>query len=806
MATPYQPSCESARERLVIRQVTPQSKHLPRGKTSYFPRSAIVDVLKEFPVQDIFTCNCARCRHYAGLQGGLDDRRQRCSDRELLGKYATIYALLIYLRYPSLISIFLRQEVSLDKGYLSRRDLRVLDQYHVLTDRQKQIIRQEVLETQHRFRVRHFIKRNEITDVDEQEILPIVERSTPIGKGDFGEVYAFELPDEYVDDDLKKLQIKSFARKIFDRRWTQADTAKEWVNHLYTNSLKHQNLMEALAAFEYGDYFFIVFQLAQTTLWRFLKDDAGGVTFTSQELWGQVQGLASGLAYLHGQNVTGNRWENGKMYHMDLKPSNILIVNGIMKISDFGLSRYKPDPNPSESRLIGDSRQDGAGVYAPPPGRVDEGWDVYSLGAILSEIASFDIGKTVRVEQYRRERGSDTLNGQRYGSIHFYYSETFNLKQSVVQEHYDLLQEVESRGAPDDIDPPSWQEQFYHQGLFENIEKMLHQSTDERPKASKVADELDMRIRQAARVARGSQPRKIDIWNHTIQGTVISKPEPPREAYRMIAYLEETPCGLWLYPDDKVAIVKVRRFIYDERFQELVIEVDRKRPRSTRVIKPLYVNSANSCQLSFTHSDTETADLYRFPDLSGALHFQSIMTGEHVYRSMSLELTKFAFLRKEMFGFLGRGANREKYYEHQDVAGPAHLQIWTNCDLADENNAPSSLDVTIAIITETQLDLVKFTNPKGLKTPIERANTIQLVNSIDMACIKTPNGMPLTLKGIEKFRNYAENKHEGVRFYLKDEADVAIFWENLTSLHKRWVELYPVFFAPPAAMAAPGIT
>jgi hypothetical protein len=98
MAEVYYPNCERARERLVGQQVTPRSKHLPRGSTSYFPRSGIVKVLTDFPVEDIFTCECGRCRHHADLQAGVDYRRQGIDRDELLGPYATIYGLLIYLK------------------------------------------------------------------------------------------------------------------------------------------------------------------------------------------------------------------------------------------------------------------------------------------------------------------------------------------------------------------------------------------------------------------------------------------------------------------------------------------------------------------------------------------------------------------------------------------------------------------------------------------------------------------------------------------------------------------------------------
>ena len=58
------------------------------------------------------------------------------------------------------------------------------------------------------------------------------------------------------------------------------------------------------------------------------------------------------------------------------------------------------------------------------------------------------------------------VKGQGYGSIHFYNPETRGLKLSVVQEHLDLLEIVEtSRTAPLAMDMGPWQEKFY-EGAF----------------------------------------------------------------------------------------------------------------------------------------------------------------------------------------------------------------------------------------------------------------------------------------------------------------------------------------------------
>lgn len=189
-------------------RATPRSKHLPRGSTPYFPRSGIIKILTDFPVEKIFTCDCERCRHHADFRGGIDSRPQEVDKGELLGTYATIYALLIYLRFPSLISIFLRHKIFLANRYLSDDNLKCLDQCKALTPSQAQIIRGEILEYQYRFHVQTVLgSRKGITAMSEEEIFPIEEDEEAVGKGDFGEVYAFCLPDEYIDSGLKSRQV-----------------------------------------------------------------------------------------------------------------------------------------------------------------------------------------------------------------------------------------------------------------------------------------------------------------------------------------------------------------------------------------------------------------------------------------------------------------------------------------------------------------------------------------------------------------------------------------------------------------------
>ena len=60
-----------------------------------------------------------------------------------------------------------------------------------------------------------------------------------------------------------------------------------------------------------------------------------------------IKGVCAGLNYLH----------SGNIYHLDLKPANILLDNNMMpKIGDFGISRIFPSTKtitPTTRTLIG---------------------------------------------------------------------------------------------------------------------------------------------------------------------------------------------------------------------------------------------------------------------------------------------------------------------------------------------------------------------------------------------------------------------------------------------------------------------
>ena len=87
-----------------------------------------------------------------------------------------------------------------------------------------------------------------------------------------------------------------------------------------------------------------------------------------------MHGIAAGVAYLHDHGIV----------HRDLKPGNIFVDDGIVKIGDYGLSKFI-----SCSRRSGQTESVGTVHYMAPEianGRYGHEIDTYALGIILFEM------------------------------------------------------------------------------------------------------------------------------------------------------------------------------------------------------------------------------------------------------------------------------------------------------------------------------------------------------------------------------------------------------------------------------------
>jgi hypothetical protein len=179
-----------------------------------------------------------------------------------------------------------------------------------------------------------------------------------VGQGGFGEIYFA------TSDAGKEVALKLIRRNLE----VELRGMRQCLN------LRHPNLLDLydIRQDDQGDTWVVMEYVAGQGLEDMLAAHPAGLPPAEALAW--FQGIAAGVAHLHDHGIV----------HRDLKPGNIFCDEGVVKIGDYGLSKFI-----SCSRRSGHTESIGTVHYMAPEvanGRYGKEIDIYALGVILYEL------------------------------------------------------------------------------------------------------------------------------------------------------------------------------------------------------------------------------------------------------------------------------------------------------------------------------------------------------------------------------------------------------------------------------------
>ena len=179
-----------------------------------------------------------------------------------------------------------------------------------------------------------------------------------VGRGGFGEVY-YSLTDSGKQVALKYLR-------------QNADIELRGISLMMNLKSPHLITIYDVRKNDFGEPFVVMEYVSGPSLRDVINASPSGLS--PQQAAFFVQGIASGLNYLHDRGIV----------HRDLKPGNIFYDDGYVKIGDYGLSKHM-----AVSQHSGQTVSVGTVHYMAPEigsGNYTKAIDIYALGVILYEM------------------------------------------------------------------------------------------------------------------------------------------------------------------------------------------------------------------------------------------------------------------------------------------------------------------------------------------------------------------------------------------------------------------------------------
>jgi serine/threonine protein kinase len=186
-----------------------------------------------------------------------------------------------------------------------------------------------------------------------------------IGKGSYGEVWKAEAPGG-----------GEVAVKIISYPLDQAEAQREKEALEHVKRLRHPYLVQTQAWYIIKERLYIVMDLADCTLNERVRQckEQGLPGLPLDEMLRYVREAAEGLDYLHAE----------RLHHRDVKPANLLLQQGHIKVADFGLAR------PLQTQvMVVDATVAGTAAYMAPEvweNKVSRHSDQWSLAVTYAEL------------------------------------------------------------------------------------------------------------------------------------------------------------------------------------------------------------------------------------------------------------------------------------------------------------------------------------------------------------------------------------------------------------------------------------
>jgi len=183
-----------------------------------------------------------------------------------------------------------------------------------------------------------------------------------VGSGAYGSVFSAT-----VKETGEKVAIKKIGSKF--EEGVHVTTLRE-IKLL--NEIDHEYIIKLVDVFANKQNIYLVMPLMQADLEELIKEK--DIMLSNSVIKAIMKAMLEGLEHLHAHRIL----------HLDIKPANVLLGNGQLKIIDFGFAQYIDRPNPMTPNVITRWYRPpellfGANYYGPAA-------DMWSVGCVFAQL------------------------------------------------------------------------------------------------------------------------------------------------------------------------------------------------------------------------------------------------------------------------------------------------------------------------------------------------------------------------------------------------------------------------------------